>query len=67
MAYMVWAGVDVGGTKTALVISSSLPVVLARADKSRLFDEILAELALTAERERELIGRAQCGCQRARK
>jgi RNA polymerase sigma factor (sigma-70 family) len=27
---------------------------------------IPCELALTAERERELIGRAQCGCQRAR-
>jgi glucokinase len=26
----VWAGVDVGGTKTALVLSSSPPVVLAR-------------------------------------
>ena len=32
MGEKIWVGVDVGGTKTALVISSSLPLVLARAE-----------------------------------
>jgi glucokinase len=64
MSERVWAGVDIGGTKTALVLSSSPPTVLTRTEFSTLptegpdravdlvkrgIREILSEHGLTAD------------------
>jgi glucokinase len=57
MSKRIWAGVDIGGTKTAMVLSASLPLVLGRKEFPTLPAEGPARaLQLIQTGVRELLG-----------